>query len=94
MTFSVYRAKPNVESFDDFVRGDPATQEKVFNQWNINGTGPLATNGIDAGVKVRPTEEELKEMDKWPTPEFRSGWESYFKNKPVCQLQIIVEMTC
>jgi alcohol oxidase len=91
LTFSVYRAKPNVESFDDFVRG--ATQEKVFNQWNINGTGSLATNGIEAGVKVRPTEEELKEMDKWPTPESRSGWESYFKNRPVYQLQII-EMTC
>ena len=36
-------------------------------------------NGI---VRVRPTEEELKEMDNWPTPEFRSGWDSYFKDKP------------
>jgi alcohol oxidase len=82
LTFSVFRAKPDVDSFDDFVRGDPKVQEKVFDQWNINGTGPLATNGIDAGVKVRPTEEELKTMDKWPCPEFRSGWDSYFKNKP------------
>jgi alcohol oxidase len=82
LTFSVFRAKPDVDSFDDFVRGDPKVQEKVFDQWNINGTGPLATNGIDAGVKVRPTEEELTTMDKWPCPEFRSGWDSYFKNKP------------
>jgi hypothetical protein len=64
------------------VRGDPKVQEKVFQQWNLNGTGPLATNGIEAGVKVRPTEDELKEMDSWPCPEFRSGWDSYFKNKP------------
>jgi len=42
----------------------------------------LATNGIDAGVKVRPTEEELKQMDSWPCKEFRSGWDSYFKKKP------------
>lgn len=21
-------------------------------------------------------------MDSWPCPEFRSGWDSYFKNKP------------
>jgi hypothetical protein len=21
-------------------------------------------------------------MDKWPCPEFRSGWDSYFKDKP------------
>lgn len=46
------------------------------------GTGPLATNGIDAGVKIRPTEDELKQMDKWSCPEFRSGWDSYFKDKP------------
>jgi alcohol oxidase len=82
LTFATYRAKPHVESFDDFARGDPATQERVFNQWNINGTGPLATNGIEAGVKIRPTEEELKMMDSWPCPEFRSGWDSYFKDKP------------
>ncbi|CAL3966497.1 unnamed protein product [Diplocarpon coronariae] len=82
LTFSVYRAKPGTESFDDFVRGVPEVQTKVFDEWNIKGTGPLATNGIEAGVKIRPTEQELKEMDSWPTPQFRSGWESYFKNKP------------
>ncbi|KAI4128660.1 MAG: hypothetical protein LQ347_004075 [Umbilicaria vellea] len=80
--FSVFRAKPGVESFDDFVRDAPGVQEKVFNQWNINGTGPLATNGIEAGVKVRPTEQELEEMKSWPFPEFNSGWDSYFKEKP------------
>jgi len=76
------RAKPDVESFDDFVRGDEKVQKQVFDQWNINGTGPLATNGIEAGVKIRPTEEELRQMDRWPCPEFRSGWNSYFKDKP------------
>jgi alcohol oxidase len=80
--FATYRVKPETESFDDFVRGDPEVQKKVFDEWNLKGMGPLATNGIEAGVKFRPTEEELREMDNWPTPEFRSGWESYFKNKP------------
>jgi hypothetical protein len=37
---------------------------------------------IAAGVKVRPTEKELDEMDSWPYPEFRSGWDSYFRDKP------------
>jgi alcohol oxidase len=82
LTFSVYRAKPHVESFDDFARGDEKTQKAVFEQWNLNGTGPLATNGIEAGVKVRPTEDELRQMDQWSCPEFRSGWDSYFKDKP------------
>jgi alcohol oxidase len=52
----------------------PEVQKAVFDEWNIKGTGPLATNGIDAGVKVRPTEEELKEMESWPTPHFKSVW--------------------
>lgn len=79
LTFSAYRAKPETESFDDFVRGDEEVQKRVFDQWNVNGTGPLATNGIEAGVKVRPTEEELKEDYM---QDFRPGWDSYFKNKP------------
>lgn len=54
----------------------------VFDEWAAKGTGPLATNGIDAGVKIRPTEEELKEFESWPTPQFNEGWKSYFKNKP------------
>ncbi|OKO97287.1 Alcohol oxidase 1 [Penicillium subrubescens] len=82
LTFSVYRAKPDTDTFDDFVRGEPKIQKKVFQEWNQKGTGPLATNGIDARVKIKPTPQELNEMKKWPTPEFNSGWESYFKNKP------------
>lgn len=33
-------------------------------------------------MKIRPTEDELKEFEKWPTPHFTEGWKSYFKNKP------------
>lgn len=81
--FSVFRAKPDTESFDDFVRGDPEVQKRVYEEWNIKGTGPLATNGIEAGVKARPDDDELEEMKSWPTPDFSpSGWESYFKKKP------------
>ena len=79
LTFSAYRAKPDTESFDDFLRGDPETQKRVYDQWQLNGTGPLATNGIEAGVKVRPTEEELSQDYM---KEFRPGWDSYFKQKP------------
>lgn len=82
LMFAVYRAKPDVETFDDFIRGDPEVQRRVYEEWNIKGTGPLATNGIEAGVKIRPTEEELAEMRTWPTPDFQSGWETYFKDKP------------
>jgi alcohol oxidase len=78
LTFSAFRAKPDTETFDDFARGDPVVQKKVFDEWNTTGGGPLSTNGIEAGVKLRPTEQELVEMG----PEFRKGWNSYFKDKP------------
>jgi len=78
----VFRAKPGTETFDDFARGDPEVQKRVFDEWNLKGTGPLATNGIEAGVKIRPTPKELKEFENWPTPHFKSGWDSYFKGKP------------
>lgn len=61
LTFSAYRAKPDTEGFDDLIRGDPEVQNKLYDQWQLNGTGPLATNGIEAGVKVRHTEEELSQ---------------------------------
>lgn len=99
LTFSAYRAKPDTDSFDDFVRGVPEVQKResfrshtaypsidtptgVFDEWALKGTGPLATNGIEAGVKIRPSPEELEEMASWPTPHFKDGWESYFKEKP------------
>jgi len=55
---------------------------EVYEEWNLKGTGPLATNGIEAGVKIRPTPEELNEFEKWPTPHFKDGWKSYFEKKP------------
>lgn len=62
--------------------GELTERAGVFDEWQQSGTGPLSTNGIEAGVKIRPTPEELKEFESWPTPHFKSGWESYFKNKP------------
>ena len=36
------------------------------------------SSGLDAGVKLRPTAEELKELG----PQFRKQWEGYFENAP------------
>ncbi|KAI2721043.1 CAZyme family AA3 [Penicillium roqueforti] len=82
LLFSAYRARPDTETFDEFVRGNTDVQNAAINEWISKGTGPLSTNGIEAGVKIRPTEQELEEMKNWPTSDFLSGWESYFKNKP------------
>lgn len=42
------------------------------------GKGPLACNFIDAGIKYRPTEEEVKQMG----PEMEKLWDMEFKDKP------------
>ena len=89
LTYSAYCAKPDTESFNDFIRGDSEVQKTVYGQRNVNGTRPLATNGIEAGVKVRPTKEELRQEYM---KDFRPGWDSYFKNKldkPVMHYSVI-----
>ncbi|EJD00296.1 alcohol oxidase [Fomitiporia mediterranea MF3/22] len=78
-TLSVYRASNETFTTDDFLRGDKATQEKLFAQWETTPEkAVLSSNHIDAGFKIRPTEEELKEMG----PEFNELWNRYFKDKP------------
>lgn len=78
-TLSIYRVSNESETLDDFLRGDPQVQKELFQEWE---TAPekarLASNAIDAGFKIRPTEEELKEMG----PEFNELWKTYFKDKP------------
>ncbi|ODV84353.1 hypothetical protein CANARDRAFT_201106 [[Candida] arabinofermentans NRRL YB-2248] len=76
--FTPYHVKPDTPSFDDFVRGDKAVQKAAFDQWYANKDGPLTTNGIEAGVKIRPTDEELATADD----EFRAAYDDYFGNKP------------
>ena len=52
---------------------------QLFQEWEISPEkARLSSNFIDAGFKIRPTEEELKEMG----PEFNKFFNEYFKNKP------------
>ncbi|GAA5828265.1 hypothetical protein JCM11251_002667 [Rhodosporidiobolus azoricus] len=98
-TLQILRVSPETITTDDFLRGDQATQDKIYNEWHTNPSRSiLASNAIDAGFKLRPTEEELKEMG----PEFNDVglspflhvllhlahpcrpkfFERYFRNKP------------
>ncbi|KEP53926.1 alcohol oxidase [Rhizoctonia solani 123E] len=77
-TFSVFRARASEPTADDWLRGDPKVQEEWMRLHAATGKGPAASNGIDAGFKIRPTEEELQEMG----PAFQKAWDSYFKDKP------------
>lgn len=77
-TFSVFRARQSEPTIDDWLRGDPETHQRLTAQYQLTKSGPLASNGIDAGFKIRPTEKEIDEMG----PTFRKAWDAYFKDKP------------
>jgi len=78
-TLSIYRVSEESATLDDFLRGDKETQRELFQEWEVSPEkARLSSNAIDAGFKIRPSEEELKEMG----PEFNALWDKYFKDKP------------
>ncbi|KAJ8517833.1 hypothetical protein ONZ45_g5014 [Pleurotus djamor] len=78
-TLSIYRVSNETNTLDDFLRGDKDVQKELFQEWETSPEkARLSSNAIDAGFKIRPTEEELKEMG----PEFNKLWNEYFKDKP------------
>ncbi|TFK61283.1 alcohol oxidase [Pluteus cervinus] len=78
-TLSIFRVSNESFTVDDFLRGDKEAQKELFAEWETSPEkARLSSNAIDAGFKIRPTEEELKEMG----PEFNELWDKYFKDKP------------
>ncbi|KAI0053899.1 GMC oxidoreductase [Auriscalpium vulgare] len=78
-TLSIYRVSQDTFTLDDFLRGNPDARKEIFQEWEMSPErARLSSNAIDAGFKIRPTEEELKEMG----PEFNKLWDTYFKDKP------------
>ncbi|KAJ7707067.1 alcohol oxidase [Mycena metata] len=74
---SPYLADPATTTFDPIFRGDPATWTQGLAQWDHNRTGIVASNGVDAAIKMRPTTAELAEIG----PEFAARWKSFYANK-------------
>ncbi|KAJ7182954.1 GMC oxidoreductase-domain-containing protein [Mycena crocata] len=51
-------------------------------EWLANGKGLMASNGIDAGIRIRPNEKDLHELG----PAFQKRWENFFStasDKPI-----------
>ncbi|KAJ7045906.1 alcohol oxidase [Mycena alexandri] len=74
---SPYFADPTTPTFDNIFRSDPATWTQGLAQWDFNHTGIVASNGVDAAIKMRPTTAELAEIG----PEFTARWNSFYANK-------------
>ncbi|KAF8151496.1 GMC oxidoreductase-domain-containing protein [Crassisporium funariophilum] len=78
-TLSIFRVSNESNTLDDFLRGDKEVQKELFQEWEVSPEkARLSSNAIDAGFKIRPDQQELKEMG----PEFGALWDKYFKDKP------------
>ncbi|KAH7926097.1 alcohol oxidase [Leucogyrophana mollusca] len=78
VVFVPYLASNDAETLDALFRGDKEEVDKHVALWVEEGKGFLAHNAIDAGIKLRPTAEDLLELG----PEFRDRWQTYFADAP------------
>ncbi|TBU37889.1 alcohol oxidase-like protein [Dichomitus squalens] len=78
LIFVPFHAKKDADTLDGIVRGDADELEKWSAQWQQNGQGLMATNGLDGGYKFRPSEKELRTIG----PEFAERWASYYASTP------------
>ncbi|KAI0644557.1 alcohol oxidase-like protein [Trametes meyenii] len=78
VVFVPFLAAEGTETLDGIIRNDEAEIAKWSAQWLKDGTGMMASNGVDAGCKYRPNPEELKNIG----PDFAKRWESFFVPSP------------
>ncbi|KAK4049052.1 hypothetical protein OIV83_004414 [Microbotryomycetes sp. JL201] len=71
----------NADTADEYLRGNPEVHAKVGPQWAETGKGLVATNHIDAGMKMRPTEDELDQMEAY-SPGFKEMYNRDYRDKP------------
>ncbi|TCD67120.1 hypothetical protein EIP91_000460 [Steccherinum ochraceum] len=74
-----FHASDDANTLDCVFRMDEAALRKWETMWETEGTGLLANNGLDGGVKYRPTLEELEEIG----PEFQKAWKERYADYPI-----------
>ncbi|KAI0671023.1 alcohol oxidase-like protein [Trametes maxima] len=73
-----YIADASMTTLDKIMEGDEDEIQGWTRQWAENGTGLLATNGIEAGIKLRPTKKDLDAIGEG----FRKRWLEYYAPAP------------
>ncbi|KAF9267964.1 alcohol oxidase [Marasmius fiardii PR-910] len=92
LVFTGYHTTPDADTMDDIFHGSEKEVEPYAQQWVKEGKGLMAHNGIDAGIKIRPTEKDLKELG----PSFKQRWETFFQrvpDKPVMWIGVLAAYT-
>jgi alcohol oxidase len=65
------------DTADAIFRDEAGVLERLQNEFD-QGKGMLASNFVDMGIKLRPTEMEVQSMGH----EMEMLWNSYFRDKP------------
>ncbi|KAI0643099.1 alcohol oxidase-like protein [Trametes meyenii] len=73
-----YIAAESMHTLDGIVENNEAEIEEWTKQWKANGTGLLATNGLEAGIKIRPSKADLDIIGD----DFRKRWLDYYVPAP------------
>ncbi|KAI0354316.1 alcohol oxidase-like protein [Trametes cingulata] len=76
--FTPYLAAETSHTLDPIVNDHKAEIEKWTKQWQANGSGLLANNGLDAGIKLRPFKKDLDMIGQ----DFRKRWLQYYAPAP------------
>ncbi|SGZ28435.1 BQ5605_C027g10336 [Microbotryum silenes-dioicae] len=79
LAINIYVVDESADTLDELLRGNPEVHAEAGPLFVKEGKGLLSTNAIDAGIKMRPTEEEVRSMN---CPAFQKVWDEYYKQKP------------
>ncbi|KDE07065.1 hypothetical protein MVLG_02641 [Microbotryum lychnidis-dioicae p1A1 Lamole] len=74
---AIYVLADEADTLCELLRGTPEVVEAESALGANGGAGRIATNGIDAAVKLRPTDQEAKKMG----PDFQKRWEDKLRCK-------------
>ncbi|KAF5359173.1 hypothetical protein D9756_003510 [Leucocoprinus leucothites] len=78
VNFVQYHAADYANTLDPIFWGGDDGAKPFAQKWAEAGQGLMQHNGMDAGVKLRPTAEDLESIG----PSFTKRWNSYFANAP------------
>ncbi|KAG1825239.1 GMC oxidoreductase-domain-containing protein [Suillus variegatus] len=81
LVFVPYLTADEAVTMDALWRGDTLhnhSNAESLAEWNSSGKSLIAQNGLDAKIKWRPDDEELKAMD----PAFQPRWKEFFQDRP------------
>ncbi|RDX47581.1 alcohol oxidase-like protein [Lentinus brumalis] len=76
--FAPYVAAEETQTLDGIVTDNEAEVKKWTEQWKADGTGLMANNGLDSGIKLRPFKKDLDIIGD----DFRKRWLEYYAASP------------